>query len=192
MLAVPAFAAETKLDLSLPAGRYYNEAAKSILLAENDALDSHIKRNLSEAVTPAPEFEPKLFTSKKVHQYLGIGTLMLAGLTMMTAPGEGCEARCNANQARPVNGTHAEFGKATAVMAIATVASGLIAHWDDVNVEDGWADPDNLHVMLGVTGAALLAYAVDKSMNVSSGQVSHAGMAELGALGMLIAVKLEW
>ena len=192
VFAVKAFAAGSTLDLSLPAGRFYNEKAKSILLAENDELDSTIKRNLSEAVTPAAEFEPKLFTSKKVHQYLGIGTLMLAGLTMMTAPGDGCEENCNAHQARPVNGTHAELGKATAVMAIATVASGLIAHWDDVNVEDGWADPDNLHVMLGVTGAALLAYAVNKSMNVSSGQVSHAGMAELGALGMLIAVKLEW
>jgi hypothetical protein len=111
---------------------------------------------------------------------------------MMTAPGEGCEEGCNANQARPVNGTHAQLGKATAVMALATVASGLIVHWDDFNVEDGWTDPDNLHVILGVTGAALLAYAVDKSMNVSSGQVSHAGMAELGALGMLIAIKFEW
>src|ERR1017187_5621748 len=85
VLAIPAFAAETELDLNLPAGRFYNEEAKSILLAENDELDSPIKRNLSEAVTPAAEFEPKLFTSKKVHQYLGIGTLMLAGLTMMTA-----------------------------------------------------------------------------------------------------------
>jgi hypothetical protein len=77
-------------------------------------------------------------------------------------------------------------------MALATVASGLIVHWDDFNLEDGWEDPDNLHVVLGVTGAALLAYAVNKSMNASTGQVSHAGIAELGALGMLVAVKLTW
>jgi hypothetical protein len=189
-----ACAAESTLDLTLPAGKFYNEEAKSFLLAENDAIDSQVKRNLSGAVTPAAEFEPKLFTRKKVHEYLGLTTLALVALTTFTAPGDGCSNQnqnCS-NQARPVNGTHAELGKATAVMAIATVASGLIAHWDDFNVEDGWTDPDNLHVMLGVTGAALLAYAVNKSMNVSSGQVSHAGIAELGALGMLIAVKLEW
>jgi hypothetical protein len=46
-------------------------------------------------------------------------------------------------------------------------------------------------VLLGVAGAALMAYAVDKSMN-SSVPVSHAGMAELGALGMLVAIKLTW
>ena len=72
------------------------------------------------------------------------------------------------------------------------MASGLIIHWDDFNLEDGWKDPDNQHIVLGVSGAALLAYAVNKSMNVSQGSVSHAGIAELGALGMLVAVKLTW
>ena len=186
-MAGMANAADGALDLTLPASKFYNEDAKSILLAENDVIDSTVKRNLSEAVTPAAEFEPKLLTGKKVHEYLGLTTLALVALTTFTAPGDTC-ATCS----RPVNGTHAELAKTTAVMALATVASGLIVHWDDFNLEDGWEDPDNLHVVLGVTGAALLAYAVNKSMNVSTGQVSHAGLAELGALGMLIAVKLEW
>ena len=179
-------AAESALDLTLPASKYYNEDAKSFLLAENDTAGSKAQNTIG-AVTPAAEFEPKLITGKKTHQYLGLGTLALAGLTTLTAPGDTC-ATC----ARPMNGTHAELAKATAVMAIATVISGLIIHWDDFNLEDGWKDPDNQHVVLGVSGAALLAYAVDKSMNVSTGPVSHAGIAELGALGMLVAVKLEW
>jgi hypothetical protein len=45
--------------------------------------------------------------------------------------------------------------------------------------------------MFGVTGAALMAYAVNKSKN-SSSPVSHAGIAELGALGMVVAIKLTW
>jgi len=181
-----ACATESPLDLTLPASRFYTEDAKSFLLAENDAAESKARHTIV-AATPAAEFEPKLITGKKVHEYLGLTTLALVALTTFTAPGDTC-ATCS----RPVNGTHAELAKATAVMALATVASGLIVHWDDFNLEDGWKDPDNQHVVLGVTGAALLAYAVNKSMNVSQGPVSHAGIAELGALGMLIAVKLEW
>jgi hypothetical protein len=64
-------------------------------------------------------------------------------------------------------------------------------HWDDIHFSDGFTDPDNLHVMFGVTGAALMAYAVNKSKN-SSTPVSHAGIAELGALGMVVAIKLTW
>ena len=185
-LAGTASAADNTLDLTLPAGKYYNDDAKSFLLADNDATELKAK-NTIVAATPAAEFEPKLITGKKIHEYLGLGTLILAGLTTLTAPGDTC-ATCS----RPVNGAHAELAKSTAVMALATVASGLIVHWDDFNLEDGWKDPDNQHIVLGVSGAALLAYAVNKSMNVSQGPVSHAGIAELGALGMLVAVKLTW
>jgi hypothetical protein len=191
LFAVTARAVDSTLNLALPAGKYYNESAKSFLLAENEAAASKSEKTIV-AAKPAAEFEPKLLTGKKLHQYLGLGTLALAGMTTLTAPGDGCEAQNCAQNSRPVNGTHAEFAKATAVMAIATVVSGLIIHWDDFNFEDGWKDPDNQHVVLGVSGAALLAFAVNKSMNVSSGQVSHAGMAELGALAMLVAVKLTW
>jgi hypothetical protein len=190
ILAGTACAAESTLDFTLPDSKYYSGNSNSFLLAENDVAESKAKNTIT-AATPAAEFEPKLFTGKKIHEYLGLGTLALAGLTMLTAPGDGCDHNCG-TVSRPVNGTHAELGKTTAVMALATVATGLIVHWDDFNLEDGWEDPDNLHVLLGVSGAALLAYAVDKSMNVSTGQVSHAGLAELGALGMLVAVKLTW
>jgi hypothetical protein len=186
-----ACAADSSLDLTLPASKYYNEDVKSFFVAENDAAASKTQ-NTIVAATPAAEFEPKLFTGKKIHEYLGLGTLALVGLTTLTAPGDGCGTQNCTQNSRPVNGTHAEFAKATAVMAIATVVSGLIVHWDDFNFEDGWKDPDNQHVVLGVSGAALLAYAVNKSMNVSTGQVSHAGIAELGALAMLVAVKLTW
>ena len=109
----------------------------------------------------------------------------------MTAS-EGCEHNCPANQTRDLNSTHAKLAYATTAMAVATITSGLISHWGDFSTEDGWSDPDNLHVLLGVAGAALMAYAVQKSASQSTGQVSHAGIAELGALGMAVAIKLTW
>lgn len=191
-MAGVASAAESTLDLTLPASRYFSGDNKSFMLAENDVAVGKAKSNTA-AVTPAAEFEPKLITGSKIHQYLGWGAIALAGAAMVTAPGEGCEHNCNAATMPPrdVNGTHAQLAKASVALAEAAIISGLITHWDDFSTEDGWSDPDNLHVLLGITGAALMAYAVNKSAS-SSVPVSHAGMAELGAIGMLVAVKLTW
>jgi hypothetical protein len=190
-LTTTGYAAESSLDLSLPSSRYFAQDSKSFMLAANDTEVIKAKSN-SAPVTPAAEFEPPLITGSNVHKYLGLGTIVLAGLTMVTNPGEGCEHNCAANAPRDTNGIHGQLGKATAAMAVATVASGLMAHWDDFSLEDGWSDPDNLHVLLGITGAALMAYAVEKSASQSTGTVSHAGMAEVGAIGMLLAIKLTW
>lgn len=76
-------------------------------------------------------------------------------------------------------------------MAAFTVTDGLLTHWDDFHLEDGFSDPDNLHVMLGTVGAAMMLYAVNKSAN-SKVPVSHAGIAELGGVAMAVAVKLTW
>ena len=185
------YAAENTLDITIPSSVYQREAT-SFLLAANDTETSKAKANLA-AVAPAAEFEPPLISGSNIHKYLGLSTVALAGMAMVIHPGEGCEHNCNAATQAPreVNGTHAQLAKASAVMAVATVASGLIAHWDDFSTEDGWSDPDNLHVLLGTAGALLMAYAVNTSMN-SSTPVSHAGMAELGALGMVAAIKLTW
>lgn len=205
-LAGAVCAAESTLDLTLSADRAYAQDAKSFLLAAN-AADGSISTANEPSVTPdaasdqAPYAEkvihgPPLVSGSNVHKYLGLGTIVLAGMAAMSAPegnGEGCEHNsCTVSNApRDVNGTHAKLAEAAAVMGIAAVASGLISHWDDFSLEDGWSDPDNLHVLLGVTGAALMAYAVNKSMN-SSVPVSHAGIAELGALGMVVAIKFTW
>jgi len=180
-----ASAAERPLDLTLPDSKYYSQDVKSFMLAENDADVGKVKTEIS-ADSPSREFEPKVFSGKKIHQYLGVATAALAGMTFMT------HTHPVGDVPRDVNGTHAELGKAAAAMALATVVSGLIVHWDDFSLEDGWKDPDNQHVFLGISGAALMAYAVNKSMNTSTGQVSHSGLAELGALSMVVAIKLTW
>lgn len=172
-----------ELDLSLPAGSLYSENARPLVLAANDVEVAKAKG----AEAPASEpFEPKMFSGSKVHQYLGVGTAALAGMAFAT------HIHPVGNVPREVNGTHGELGKAAGIMALATVATGVYAHWDDFSLEDGWSDPDNLHVLLATAGALLMSYAVYQSATQTTGTVNHAGMAELGALGMVAAIKLTW
>jgi hypothetical protein len=144
-------------------------------------------------VIPADEFQPPLISGRKVHQYLGLSTVALAGLTMLAAPDNECEQSCTSqSEPRQTSGTtHTRLARATAAMAVATVVTGLIYHWDDFHLEDGFADPDNQHVMLAGAGTLLMLYAVNKSAH-SSVPTSHAGIAELGAVTMLFAIKLTW
>jgi len=182
-------AKDAAFELPTASGAYIKDY-ESFKLAANDKETLVKKPGEAAPEVKKSEFEPPLITPGKVHQYLGLGTIVLAGLTAVTAP-EGCEHNCAANTPRETNGTHAKLAKATVAMAAATIATGLIGHWDDFHLEDGITDPDNLHVLLGVTGAALMAYAVNKSMH-SSTEVSHAGIAEMGALGMVAAIKITW
>jgi len=184
-----AHAQDAVLDLSMPAA---SKASHSFILAANDT-----PANLPASVTsstPNAEFEPAFFTADNLHQYAGWATLALVAGAALSAPGEGCEGAACANQPvqkRQTNGTHAKIAKAAAAMAAFTVVDGLLTHWDDFHMEDGFSDPDNLHVMLGTVGAAMMMYAVNKSAN-STTPVSHAGIAELGGVAMAVAVKLTW
>ena len=181
-----AAAQEVAFDLATPA-QAYAQRAQPLLLAAND---SGVTREQAAAAAPAKQepFDPPLFSGSNVHLTLGLATIATAALTAMTAPEDEHAAP---GTPRETNGTHAKLAKATVALAAATIASGLITHWDDFALEDGLTDPDNLHILLGVTGAALMAYAVNKSVH-SSTPVSHAGIAELGALGMIVGIKLTW
>lgn len=193
VLAGNAFAQESAFDLPLTSSTYVKDYESFKLAAANDG-DVLVKKAGSAApVVETTPFEPPLITGSKVHQYLGLGTIVFAALTAMTAPEDGCEQNCTAAATTPrqTNGTHAHLAEATVALAAAAIATGLIVHWDDFKLTDGITDPDNLHILLGVTGAALMAYAVNKSKN-SSVPVSHAGIAEMGALGMVAAIKITW
>ena len=190
-LSGTAFAQEAAYDLPLASSAYVKDY-ESFKLAANETDTSVKKAGRTAPEAKNSDFEPSWFTGSKVHQYLGISTIVAALATAASAPGEGCEANCPAvAPPRDTKGTHAKLAKATVALAAATIVTGLITHWDDFYFEDGWTDPDNLHVLLGVTGAAMMAYAVNKSKN-SAVPVSHAGIAELGALGMAVAIKLTW
>lgn len=197
------YADDAAVNLALPTdASFYTHNFQSLkspsyLLAANEgeAVPDAVKGPASVApVIPAAEFKPPMFTGRNAHKYLGLGTIVLAGLTAVTAPGEACETNCPppSSQPRQTSGTaHSRLARATAAMAAATVMTGLLYHWDDFHMEDGWTDPDNLHAMLGTAGALLMLYAVDKSAK-STVPTSHAATAELGAVAMVVAIKLTW
>jgi hypothetical protein len=191
-LSGTAFAQDAAFELPSVSSAYVKDY-ESFKLAANDQETLVKKQNSTAPEVKQSEFKPSWLTGSKVHQYLGLGTIVAAGLTAMAAPDDGCEGNCTATTTKPreTNGTHAKLAKATVAMAAATIVTGVLVHWDDIHVADGFIDPDNLHVILGVSGAALMAYAVNKSKN-SSVPVSHAGIAELGALGMIAAIKITW
>lgn len=184
-------AQEAVLDLSTPAQSYAQRAMPLMLAANDSAATTKTSPNI---VKPAaqPEFEPSLFTGSNAHMALGLATVVTALATGATAPEDGCEHHCTGPQPpRETNGTHAKLAKLSVALAAATVATGLYYHWDDFHLEDGLTDPDNLHVLLAGTGALLMTYAAAKSA-ASSTPVSHAGLAEAGALGMALAIKITW
>lgn len=167
----------------------------SYLVAANDpvpASDDEAARNLATPATPA--FHEPWLTLNRTHKYLGVSTILMALATMMAAPGESCETNCPPPSQQPPRnrtGTHAKLARATVALASATIFTGLLAHWDDIHLDNGITDPDNLHALLGITGAVLMAKAVNRSAG-STVPVPHAGEAELGALLMAIGIKLEW
>jgi hypothetical protein len=190
VLSTAAFAQDSLVDLAYPS-RAYTKDAQSIL-AENDEPQGKSAKKNSPPATNS-DFKERWLTGPKVHEYLGLATIVAAGATALSAPEGGCEHNsCNsATYVRDTNGIHAHLAKATGALAVATVLSGLLVHWDDFNLDDGWADPDNLHVLLGVSGAATMLYAINKSAN-SATPVSHSLIAEIGAIAMAIGIRLTW
>ena len=161
------------------------------LLAANEA---DVIQGQADITLPATEFHPPWISGRKTHQYLGLGTVVLAGLTVLAAPGEGCDNCTTASQQQPrqTSGTtHTRLARATAAMAIATVMTGLVVHWNDIHWEDSFFDPDKMHARLAAAGALLMLYAVNTSAH-SSVPVSHSGIAELGAAAMVVAIKMTW
>lgn len=198
-LAGTVHADDTALNLELPsAASFYTRNSQFMdtrpyMLALNEGRAA--KEKVAMPVTPAAEFEPPLFSGSNAHKYLGLGTVVLVGLTALAAPGEGCEHSCppvSQQPPRQTSGTtHTRLARAAAAMAAATVTTGLLYHWDDFHVEDGFSDPDNQHVMLATAGALLMLYAVNKSAK-SAVPTSHAGIAELGGVAMAVAIKITW
>lgn len=177
-------------DIAIPTiASPYTNGSKSYMLALNDADAAQKQTSAAAPVTQAAEFETPMFTGSNAHKYLGLGTMALLVATVIGPKPEEYEhtTPTQAQLDAQKSSTHAKLGRATAALAAATVATGLMAHWDDFHMEDGWTDPDNLHVMLGTAGALAMLYAVS---NAPAG--GHAGMGMAGGAAMAVAIKLTW
>jgi len=167
----------------------YTHGSKSYMLALNDADAAQKQTVAAGAASQNANFEPSMFSGSNVHKYLGLTTLALVVATALAPKPPEVEDRAltQAELDAQKSSNHAKLGRAAATMAAATVTTGLIEHWDDFHVEDGWTDPDNLHAMLGTAGALAMLYAVSKAPGGG-----HGGMGMAGGVAMGIAIKLTW
>lgn len=162
-------------SITAQAGELDLAADRSLMLASTDAGMSApaVSVDATDAPTETTTFEAPLFSDNKVHQYLGIGALSFLALAIVSPKEE--------------DGPHEYFATGAAALGAATVTSGLITHWDDFDFDDGLSDPDNLHMLLGTTGALLMVAAVAQAP-----EGGHAGLGIAGGVAMGVAVKMTW
>ena len=192
LVALPgmAHASDNLLQVEIPSlSDKYTQGSKSYMLAMNDAETPSQNMAGNTQASQAAEFEPPLFSGSNAHKYLGLGTLALVVATAIApkpAEVEGA-APTQAQLDEQNSSAHAKLGRAAATFAAATAVSGLLTHWDDFHLEDGWSDPDNLHALLGAAGALAMMAAVNQAPDGG-----HAGVGMAGGVGMAIAIKLTW
>lgn len=193
VLAATAHASESEFIHGLPtaASSYFNKHnfsdSRSYLLAQNEVPTAKSQDEIS--VTSFEKFEPPLFTGSNAHKFLGVGTLALVIATAVAPKPPEVEDRAptQAELDAQKSSSHAKLGRAAATLAVATVATGLLYHWDDFHLEDGLFDPDNQHALLGAAGALAMLYAISKAPDEG-----HAGMGIAGGAAMAVAIKLTW
>ncbi|MDQ6974796.1 MAG: hypothetical protein Q9M10_07900 [Mariprofundaceae bacterium] len=141
---------------------------------------------------PDKPFEESYFTGNKMHMYLGLGSIIAAGITGLTAP-EGPEgvAVTPATQTNAQNTTHAYAATAAAALGGAAIVSGLLLHFDDI--ETDVMDPDTLHMVLTILGTAGYVYAISKAPKVTgTGTNGHPAAGIAGAALMATGIYFEW
>ena len=129
-------------------------------------------------LTPPPKFEPSPFTWNKWHEYFGIGAVV-AGMVAGATSDDGGDV-------------HKIAGITGALLADASVISGLLIHFDDINLDFGAKDPDNIHIALGLGGAALYNIAAFTGLNGDVEDSIHAPAGVLGTLMMMTSIYITW
>ncbi len=130
-------------------------------------------------------------TGNELHKYLGLGSLLVGGLTMLSAGGaeggEGDEGGGENNYGGTGYDIHRTLALSATALGLGAVATGFLFHGDDIGLENGLTDPDNLHMSLGLLGT--LGYV--SAVSAAPGE-SHAGSGTVGGISMLVAVKIAW
>ncbi len=139
---------------------------------------------------PDQPFEESYFTANKMHMYLGLGSLLAAGLTGLSAP-DGGEGAVVTTQQPSTNTAHYYFANAAAALGGAAIVSGLLLHFDDIEMDA--LDPDTLHMVLTILGTAGYVYAIGKAPKIIGGNSNgHASAGIAGAALMATGIYFEW
>ena len=110
----------------------------STILARADTSNIDMVDELS-----GEKYKDRLFTTNKVHHYLGIGAIAM-GLISALAP-------------KDEDGLHEDAARVSTLLAAGAVGTGFVYHWEDIGGEGGLSDPDNMHTLLAGLGALGIA-----------------------------------
>jgi len=112
----------------------------------------------------------------KVHKYLGYSTILLAGVAAVTSS---------------TKSLHYGAAYATTGTALATCFTGYYEYRDRFDLENGFLDEDNLHILLGTLGTLGVATAV--AIADSGENNSHAGIGIAGGASMMVSIiVIKW
>ena len=139
------------------------------------------------AAAAEEDFRTPLFTPNRLHEYLGFGSLIAAGLAAATPPDDDEDENGGTSDGDKDDGFHHNAAVTAAVLGGLAVATGFLFHHDDIGPSYGLGDPDNLHMMLGLLGTLGYATAVSKAPDEV-----HAAAGITGLASMAVAIKLEW
>ena len=135
-------------------------------------------------------YKEPLFSANKFHKYMGIGAVIMGGVTALSAPDNENEGTIDKQN------TNTDFHETSAYiatsMAVLATASGFLFHFDDLSLTNGITDIDNLHMALGLLGTIGYIRAVATSPDDGGDGGSHSTAGILGGASMLLAIKLEW
>lgn len=145
----------------------YRSASSGIVLAQlTDGKGAAAQRTGKKAKESGP-----WYGRNNMHKYLGLGSLALAGLTIVAPKEKG--------------GAHENLAKGAAALGAAAVATGFYAHGEDI--EWDWSDPDTRHAVYGALGTLGYLLAVAKD-----GEGGHAAAGALGAVAMIASIRITW
>ena len=116
--------------------------------------------------------------------------MLAAGLTGLSAP-DGGEGAVVTTQQPSTNTAHYYFANAAAALGGAAIVSGLLLHFDDIEMDA--LDPDTLHMVLTILGTAGYVYAIGKAPKIIGGNSNgHASAGIAGAALMATGIYFEW
>jgi len=164
-------------------------AAHHILMAQADeysdenSSETPLARALAGA-HPTEEHHRRRLTPNKLHQYLGIGALLLGTATALSF------GLADENQnagGENSGGAHGALAVAASSLAAGAVATGFMYHHEDVGFDEPIKEPDNMHMLLTLMGTAGFIAAT-----ALQGDGGHSTFGVLGGVAMLAGVKIEW
>jgi hypothetical protein len=146
------------------------------LLLEGRPYTLFAMNHASEEPARSTERPKRDAAMQRWHKYLGYGTIVLAGLTAVT----------NSNE-----DVHESLAYLTAGGALSTVLTGYLSHGDRFDTSQGLLSRDNLHIVFGTVGAAILTTAVVIADGGKESSHSSLGVAG-GVLMTLAVIDIKW